>query len=68
MNDALKIITDESLTYNQQLVQLAKVGERVIDVISTEELKRLLKTPDLEENPEKRARGHAILELLLVLN
>ena len=45
-------------------IELAKVGERSIDVISQEELKRLLKAPDLEENPEKRARGHAILELL----
>ncbi len=45
-------------------IELAKVGERSIDVISHDELKRLLKAPDQEKNPEKRARGHAILELL----
>ncbi|MEI6420361.1 MAG: site-specific tyrosine recombinase/integron integrase [bacterium] len=45
-------------------IELAKVGERVIDVITPIELARLLKAPDSEENPEKRARGHAILELL----
>lgn len=45
-------------------IELAKVGERSIDVISPEELGRLLKAPDSEENPETRARGKAILELL----
>jgi site-specific recombinase XerD len=45
-------------------IELAKVAERSIDVISNEELQRLLKAPDSEENPEKRARGKAILELL----
>jgi site-specific recombinase XerD len=45
-------------------IELAKVPERSIDVISSEELKRLLSAPDKEDTAEKRARGHAILELL----
>ncbi len=45
-------------------IELAKVGERSIDVITREELKRLLDAPNQEKNPEKRARGHAILQLL----
>jgi len=45
-------------------IELAKVNQRVIDLISPDELVRLLKAPETEENPEKRARGKAILELL----
>ena len=45
-------------------IELAKVNQRVIDLISAEELGRLLKAPEKETNPEKRARGKAILELL----
>jgi len=61
----LKFLTRRGITsLPADQIELAKVGERVIDVISAEELKRLLKAPDFEENPEKRARGHAILELL----
>jgi site-specific recombinase XerD len=61
----LKFLTRRGITsLPADQIELAKVGERVIDVISQEELKRLLKAPDMEENPEKRARGHAILELL----
>ena len=61
----LKFLTKRGITSLQaDQIELAKVGERVIDVISKEELDRLLKAPDSEENPEKRARGHAILELL----
>ena len=45
-------------------IELAKVGERSIDVITREELKRLLDAPNQEKNPEKRARGQAILQLL----
>ena len=45
-------------------IELAKVGERSIDVISSAELKRLLDAPDKEENLERRARDQAILELL----
>ncbi len=45
-------------------IELAKVGERMIDVISADELSRLLKAPDSEEDSERRARDKAILELL----
>jgi site-specific recombinase XerD len=45
-------------------IELAKVGERSIDVISTNELQRLLDAPNAEKDPERRARGKAILELL----
>jgi site-specific recombinase XerD len=45
-------------------IELAKVGERMIDIISQDELLRLLKAPESEENPERRARDKAILELL----
>ncbi len=45
-------------------IELAKVGERIIDTISPAELSRLLKAPDTETDPEKKARGKAILELL----
>ena len=61
----LKFLTKRGITSLQaDQIELAKVGERSIDVISPDELNRLLKAPDTEENPEKRARGHAILELL----
>lgn len=61
----LKFLTKRGITSLQaDQIELAKVGERSIDVISSEELQRLLKAPDSEENPEKAARGHAILELL----
>jgi site-specific recombinase XerD len=61
----LKFIAKQGITsLPADQIELAKVGERSIDVISKEELNRLLKAPDSEENPEKRARGHAILELL----
>lgn len=45
-------------------IELAKVGERHIDVITSSELTRLLNAPDSEKDPEKKARGKAILELL----
>ncbi|MFA5651991.1 MAG: tyrosine-type recombinase/integrase [Candidatus Paceibacterota bacterium] len=61
----LKFLTKRGITsLHADEIELAKVGERSIDVISQDELNRLLKAPDLEENPEKVARGHAILELL----
>lgn len=61
----LKFLTKRGITsLSADQIELAKVGERTIDVISKDELNRLMKAPDLEENPEKRARGHAILELL----
>jgi len=43
-------------------IELAKVPERSLDLISTDELERLLKTPDLSTLEGKRDR--AILELL----
>jgi site-specific recombinase XerD len=45
-------------------IELAKVGERHIDVITPTELSRLFDAPNQEKDPEKRARGKAILELL----
>ncbi len=45
-------------------IELAKVGERSIDLISLKELQRLLDAPNQEENPERRFRDRAILELL----
>jgi site-specific recombinase XerD len=45
-------------------IELAKVGERHIDLISLEELQRLLNAPNKEDNPERRFRDKAILELL----
>jgi len=61
----LKFLTRRGITsLPADNIELAKVGERSIDVISQNELKRLLDAPNKEENPERRARGHAILELL----
>jgi site-specific recombinase XerD len=45
-------------------IELAKTGERSIDLISLKELNRLLEAPDQEQDPERRARDKAILELL----
>jgi site-specific recombinase XerD len=45
-------------------IELAKVGERSIDLISLSELRRLLDAPNQEQNPERRSRDKAILELL----
>ncbi len=45
-------------------IELAKVGERIIDFITREELIRLLDAPLQEKNEEKKLRGRAILELL----
>jgi site-specific recombinase XerD len=45
-------------------IELAKVEERSIDVITEAELSRLLEAPDQEKDEESKARGHAILELL----
>ena len=51
-------------TLSADNIELAKVNQRIIDLITPEELNRLLKAPEKETNPEKRARGKAILELL----
>lgn len=45
-------------------IELAKVEQRSIDVITNQELIRLLDAPNQEKNPEDKARGKAILELL----
>lgn len=45
-----------------EFIELAKVGERALDLISSEELRRLLALP--KENDLKSLRDHAIMELL----
>lgn len=61
----LKYLTKRGITsLAADQIELAKVGERSIDIISNEELKRLLDAPNTEKDPEKRARGRAIMELL----
>ena len=61
----LKFLAKRGITsLSADQIELAKVAERSIDVISQEELKRLLNAPDSEKNPERRARDKAILELL----
>lgn len=45
-------------------IELAKIEQRHIDVISQEELFRLLDAPNKENDKEKMWRGKAILELL----
>jgi site-specific recombinase XerD len=61
----LKFLTRRGITsLSADNIELAKVNERSIDTISTDELKRLLEAPNREENPERRARDKAILELL----
>ncbi len=61
----LKFLTRRNISsLSADNIEWAKVGERSIDVITREELKRLLDAPNQETSPEKRARGHAILQLL----
>jgi len=45
-------------------IELAKVEQRSIDIITNKELHRLLDAPNQEKDPESKARGKAILELL----
>lgn len=45
-------------------IELAKIEPRQIDVISQDELYRLLDAPNQEKDPERMWRGKAILELL----
>lgn len=45
-------------------IELARIEQRHIDVISQEELNRLLDAPTKEKDPERMWRGRAILELL----
>ncbi|MFA6050775.1 MAG: site-specific tyrosine recombinase/integron integrase [Candidatus Paceibacterota bacterium] len=51
-------------TLASDAIELAKVGERSLDLITEDELRRLFAAPDSETDPEKKARGKAILELL----
>ncbi|MEI8174740.1 MAG: tyrosine-type recombinase/integrase [bacterium] len=61
----LKFLTKRNITsLPADHIELAKVGERQIDVISQEELKRLLDAPNKEKDPERKARDKAILEML----
>lgn len=61
----LKFLTRRGVTsLPADNIELAKVGERSIDVISKNELNRLMEAPNQEQNPERRARDKAILELL----
>jgi site-specific recombinase XerD len=45
-------------------IELAKVEQRSIDVITNEELSRLLDAPNQEKTEEEKTRGKAVLELL----
>lgn len=45
-------------------IELAKVAERSLDLMTSEELERLLRGPDKEEDVQKRLRDKAILEML----
>lgn len=45
-------------------IELAKTGERSLDLITETELQRLFEAPDDEKEIEKKLRGKAILELL----
>ncbi len=51
-------------TLPADMIELAKVPERIIDTITFNELTRLFKAVDTEKDPERRARDKAILELL----
>lgn len=61
----LKYLTKRGITtLPADQIELAKLEQRHIDVISSEELYRLLDAPLKEQDPEKKWRGKAILELL----
>lgn len=61
----LKYLTrEEYKTLAADQIELAKIPERHIDIISTQELRRLMAAPNKEENIEARYRDKAILELL----
>jgi len=61
----LKFLTKRNIaSLPADYIELAKINERQIDIISQEELKRLLLAPDKEENLERRYRDKAILEML----
>lgn len=59
----LKYLTKRGIpSLSADHIELAKVGERHLDLISNEELNRLLKAP--KEDDLKSLRDHAILEML----
>ncbi len=61
----LKYIAKRGITtLPADYIELAKTGERSLDLISADELRRIFEAPNSEKDPEKRARGKAILELL----
>lgn len=61
----LKFLTKRNITsLPSDHIELAKIGERQIDVISQEELRRLLSAPNNEKNLERKYRDKAILEML----
>ncbi|MFA6353956.1 MAG: site-specific tyrosine recombinase/integron integrase [Candidatus Paceibacterota bacterium] len=61
----LKFLTKRNIvSLPADYIELAKINERQIDIISQEELKRLLLAPDKEKNLERRYRDKAILEML----
>ncbi len=61
----LKFLAKRSITsLPAENIELAKVPERQIDLISPEELRRLFDAPNKEKDPLAKARGKAILELL----
>jgi site-specific recombinase XerD len=61
----LKYIAKRGITtLPADYIELAKTSERSLDLISAQELGRIFEAPNDEEDPEKRARGKAILELL----
>ncbi len=61
----LKFLTKRNIaSLPSDHIELAKISERQIDVISIEELKRLLDAPNKEKDPERKARDKAILEML----
>ncbi len=61
----LKYIAKRGITtLPADYIELAKTGERSLDLISADELRRIFDAPNNEENQEKKARGKAILELL----
>lgn len=61
----LKYLTKEGLkVMSADQVELAKIPDRHIDVISSAELQRLLDAPEKEQDLEVRYRDKAILEML----
>lgn len=61
----LKFLTKRNITsLSADHIELAKISERQIDIISQEELKRLLDAPNGEKNLERKSRDKAILEML----